>query len=69
MLNVVKKPVCFVFQERPPYQVEKKEIGVPEVGVSEEGVCCRKKGNWCARGWCIRRASLLQHCLPVKFNM
>ena len=31
-----------VFQERPPYQVEKKkELGVLEVGVSEEGVCCK----------------------------
>ena len=37
---------CFVFQVRPPYQVEKekekeKKMGVPEVGVSEEGVCCK----------------------------
>ena len=38
------------FQERPPYQVEKKE------------------GNECARGWCVRRGSLLQDCLPVKFQ-
>ena len=32
----------FFFQARPPFQVgEKKEMGVPEVGVSEEGVCCK----------------------------
>ena len=30
----------FFFKSRPPYQVEKKkEMGVQEVGVSEEGVC------------------------------
>ena len=28
----------------------------------------RKKGGRCARGWCVRRGSLLQDRLPVKFN-
>ena len=28
----------------------------------------RKKGCRCARGWCVRRGSLLQDCLPVKFQ-
>ena len=28
-----------IFKSRLPYQVEKKDVGVPEVGVSEEGVC------------------------------
>ena len=27
-----------------------------------------KKGNGCARGWCVRRVSLLQDRLPVKFQ-
>ena len=27
-----------------------------------------KKGNACARGWCVRRGSLLKDCLPVKFQ-
>ena len=40
------------FQERPPYQVGKK----------------KKKGNGCARGWCVGRGSLLQDRLPVKFQ-
>ena len=42
---------------QPPYQVEKKKgMGVPEVGVSEEGGCC------------VRRGRLLQNGLPVKFK-
>ena len=28
----------------------------------------RKKGNRCARGWCVRRGSLLQDGLPVNFE-
>ena len=28
----------------------------------------KKKGNGCARGWCVRRGSLLQDRLPVKFQ-
>ena len=28
----------------------------------------RKKGGGCARGWCVRRGSLLQDRLPVKFK-
>ena len=32
----------YLFKSRPTYQVEKKFGGcVPEVGVSEEGVCCK----------------------------
>ena len=32
----------FFFKSRPPYQVEKKKnMGVPEVGVLEEGVYCK----------------------------
>ena len=31
---------CLFFQAQPPYQVE-KEMSVPEVSVSEEGVCCK----------------------------
>ena len=27
-----------------------------------------KKGGGYARGWCVRRGSLLQNCLPVKFQ-
>ena len=26
------------------------------------------KKSWCARGWCVRRGSLLQDRLPVKFQ-
>ena len=34
--------VVVVFLARPPYQVEnKKEMGVPDVGMSKEGVCSR----------------------------
>ena len=28
----------------------------------------KKKGYECARGRCVRRESLLQNCLPVKFK-
>ena len=28
----------------------------------------KKRGNGCARGWCVRRGSLLQDHLPVKFQ-
>ena len=28
----------------------------------------RNKGGRCARGWCVRRGSLLQDRLPVKFQ-
>ena len=28
----------------------------------------KKKGGGCARGWCVRRGSLLQDRLPVKFQ-
>ena len=35
--------IYLFIKSQPPYQVEKKkkEMGVPEVGVSEEGVCCK----------------------------
>ena len=32
--------IFLIIKSRLPYQVEKKEVSVPEVGVSEEGVCC-----------------------------
>ena len=28
----------------------------------------KRKGNGCGRGWCVRRGSLLQDHLPVKFK-
>ena len=31
----------FFFKSQPPYQGGKKKKGLPEVGVSEEGVCCK----------------------------
>ena len=31
--------------------------------------CRKKKGNGCAKGWCVTRGSLLQDCLPVKFTV
>ena len=31
-------------------------------------LCRKKKGGGCARGWCVRRESLLQDRLPAKFQ-
>ena len=34
----------------------------------QTAILSRKKGGRCARGWCVRRGSLLQDRLPVKFQ-
>ena len=43
LIRFVFRVFVVVFQARSPYQVGKnnKEMGVPGVGVSEEGVCCK----------------------------
>ena len=54
LANTILNEECqflkIIFQVRPPYQVEKKkETGVPEVDVSEEGVYCKIVFLWSSK--------------------
>ena len=45
----------FFFKSQPPYQVEKnKDVGMPEVGVSDEGVCCKITFLWNFKMWSLK---------------
>ena len=44
-MDLIKEPhyhSFFFLKSRLPYQVEKNEVGMPEVGVSEEGFAARR---------------------------